>query len=134
MLLSKVQRIFFVCVLVFMEIASSSKDVPKLLGSFSISNPAFVTLYENPAAVVAKDKYDLIISTFNPVPFTTDTVSAVKRIGQYVGDVKNIVPETLTTKTTWPNEAAGVPGKYMYISFQRHTLLNLRKPRILTEL
>jgi hypothetical protein len=80
------------------------------LGSFKISDPAFVTLYENPNGKDPKDKYDFVISTFSAIPFATDTVGIVKGIGHFMDNVPGIKPETLTTQATWPNEAAGVPG------------------------
>lgn len=95
-------------------IVASTTYTPKLLGSFKISNPAFVTLYENPASNFSVNRFDLIISTFNPIPFSTDTVEIVKGVGKYITDVTKIRPERLTTKTTWPNEATGVPGTKIF--------------------
>lgn len=83
------------------------------LGSFKISDPAFVTLYENPSGDSPKDKFDFVISTFSAIPFATDTVEIVKGIGHFTDNIPEIKPETLTTQATWPNEAAGVPGMYM---------------------
>jgi hypothetical protein len=42
--------------------------VPRSLGDVSLSNPAFLEIYETrPDAVDHADKYTLFISTFNPV-------------------------------------------------------------------
>ncbi|XP_045177427.2 uncharacterized protein LOC123537655 [Mercenaria mercenaria] len=89
------------------------------LGSFKVSNAAFVTLYENPNGADPKNKYDFVVSAFSAIPFATDTVQLVKGVGQYMSSVSGIKPEILTTQATWPNEAAGVPdavfGKRMVI-------------------
>ena len=93
-------------------ISSNAQTVTKI-GSFKIANPAFLNLYANENVTNPLDKYDLLISTFGASPFSTDTISVVKGVGQFIKTVDEINPEIITTKTTWPNEVSGVPGKFL---------------------
>ncbi|XP_052801531.1 uncharacterized protein LOC128232167 [Mya arenaria] len=89
------------------------------LGAFEVENAAFSNLYRNSNATSEKDRYDLLVSSFSAIPFTADSVHLVRGVGQYMDSVAGIKPQTLTTKTTWPNEVAGVPeeifGKRMVV-------------------
>ncbi|XP_060084562.1 uncharacterized protein LOC132563824 [Ylistrum balloti] len=76
----------------------------KKLGSFPISYPGFTTVYPRSSGEV-----DLLISTFNPIPFSTDTAQIVPGIGHYLNNVQSIKPALITSHVTWPNEVSGVP-------------------------
>ena len=109
---------------------SSAGQSVTSLGKFKVDNPAFATLYENVNVTSPLDRYDLLLSTFSAIPFSTDTVQIVRGVGNYVKDVANVKATTLTTHTTWPNEVAGVPGMvnkrtYTYmVTIQYSTLLH----------
>ncbi|XP_052066574.1 uncharacterized protein LOC127706175 isoform X1 [Mytilus californianus] len=78
--------------------------------SFPIKYPGFTSLYEIFDNTGDSSKYDLLISTFDPVPFSTDTVQIVPDVGKHLlSNSSNIIPKIVTTKVTWPNEISGVP-------------------------
>ncbi|KAJ8298842.1 hypothetical protein KUTeg_022902 [Tegillarca granosa] len=79
------------------------------LGSFPISFPAFTNFYPNLKATTILDRYDLLISTFDGIPFSTDSVQIVEGIGNFIHNVSSIKPKVLTNSVTWPNEISGVP-------------------------
>ncbi|XP_069133848.1 uncharacterized protein [Argopecten irradians] len=74
------------------------------LGSFPISYPGFTTVYPKSTGEI-----DLLISTFDPIPFSTDTAQIVPGIGHYLKSVSSIRPALITNHVTWPNEVSGVP-------------------------
>lgn len=89
--------------------AVSAYTAPKVLSSFDISNPGFITLTKN-ATIADKVTWDIITSQFNGFPFSTDYVSVVRDIGSPDGGYGSRV-ETITSQLHWPNEPGAVPGK-----------------------
>ena len=98
----------FSCFWIFSLLAFANGFNLTLLGNFSISYPGFTTLYPNISS--NGTTYDLIISTFDPIPFTKDSVYIVRNVGRFVKNVRTIKPEVIADSLTWPNEAAGIPG------------------------
>lgn len=80
--------------------------------SFPINYPGFTTLYKRKSNVNStKTSYDLLIGTFNPLPFATDSVQIVSDVGNFLlHNSTDIKPSIVTTKVTWPNEISGIPG------------------------
>ena len=72
---------------------------------------AFAQVLHN--AVTGKE--DLVVSTFNPLPFTKDAVYVVRDIETQVelyggNDLKK---QVLTDELPWPNEVEEVPGELL---------------------
>ncbi|ESP02367.1 hypothetical protein LOTGIDRAFT_205101 [Lottia gigantea] len=81
----------------------------KLLGSFKVPHAGFTEVVEDHHSNNPKDKFHLFISSFNPIPLTTDYVYEVAHIGSHLGNVAGIKPKVATTTVTWPNEVNEVP-------------------------
>ena len=84
------------------------------IGMFFVLHPAYATLYEHVNATSPLDRYDLLISNYTARAFlkeSDDSVMIVKGIGHYVKNMEKVKLQTLTRKTEWPNEIAGVPGR-----------------------
>jgi hypothetical protein len=104
----------YICVIVFIfinNIFSFKFNLTKVT-SFAINYPGFTALYEVLDSNSPDVKYDLLISTFDPIPFSKDSVQVVHGIEQHLlTNSTNITPKIITTKVTWPNEISGVPSK-----------------------
>ncbi|XP_067667933.1 uncharacterized protein [Haliotis asinina] len=82
---------------------------PQKVGSFPVKNAAFTNIYRTFDKKTNKTSYDLLITSFDAVPFSTDYAYIVRDVGRYMENVGAIKPQTLTDKVTWPNEISGVP-------------------------
>ncbi|XP_046577390.1 uncharacterized protein LOC124285231 isoform X2 [Haliotis rubra] len=82
---------------------------PQKVGSFPVKNAAFTNIYRTVDRKTNKTSYDLLITSFDGVPFSTDYAYIVRDVGRYMDNVGGITPQTLTDKVTWPNEISGVP-------------------------
>ena len=104
----------YICVIVFIfinNIFSFKFNLTKVT-SFAINYPGFTALYEVLDSNSSDVKYDLLISTFDPIPFSKDSVQVVHGIEQHLlTNSTHITPKIITTKVTWPNEISGVPSK-----------------------
>lgn len=83
------------------------------VGAFTLTHPAFATLYKDSDSVSPKESFNLIVSTFaGPSLFSSyDSVQLVRRVGMFLNNVNGIVPEVVTKDVTWPNEISAVPGE-----------------------
>lgn len=89
-------------------VANVAAFIPKLVSEFEISHPGFITLVSNRTS--GKQTFDIIVSQFNGIPFSTDYVSLVRDIGNPKSWTAAHV-ESLSSKLHWPNEPNSVPGK-----------------------
>ncbi|KAK6172625.1 hypothetical protein SNE40_016242 [Patella caerulea] len=88
-------------------ILNADASIPKLLGSFKLEHPGFTTVFRNQTGNITT--YDLLVSSFNAIPFSTDGAYVVRNIGRYLSNIAAIRPELITSQVTWPNEVAQVP-------------------------
>ncbi|KAK7488887.1 hypothetical protein BaRGS_00019844 [Batillaria attramentaria] len=91
---------------------ASENDPPptlKLVTSFSLPNPAFLSLY----GYASGDGYDLLVSSFSANPLGTDRVYRVKHVEKFLQkNSTQITPQVLTESVVWPNEVTGVYGTF----------------------
>ena len=83
--------------------------IPQPMAEFDISHPAFVTLMAN-NSVPAKPTWDILVSSFNGVPFSKDSVSLVRDIGNSKSQDASHV-EVISDSLHWPNEPGSIPGR-----------------------
>ncbi|PIK62603.1 hypothetical protein BSL78_00499 [Apostichopus japonicus] len=78
-------------------------------GSFPLNNAAFISVLHGKSA---SGGYDLVVSTFNAVPGTTDDVTVVRDVGsQLAGGASTFQLQTLASGLLWPNEIEEVPDE-----------------------
>ncbi|ESP03661.1 hypothetical protein LOTGIDRAFT_171192 [Lottia gigantea] len=108
-------KTFYILFLGYLFVTQCNSALPKLLGSFAIQHPGFTAVFVNTTR--SSVSYNLLLSSFNGIPFSQDGVYMVRDIGTHLSKISSIQPELLTTKVTWPNEVAQVPdsvfGKQM---------------------
>jgi len=96
--------VLFLCCIVCSQAASY-----KSIGSFHVTNPAYLNYgYFTPSE--AKDhNVSLIITSFSGSPLVKDSVHIVTDIGNYLNTIPSITPALVTNQVIWPNEATAVP-------------------------
>ena len=72
---------------------------PVLINQFSIPHPGFSILLRT--WTLNSTSWELLVSCFNPIPFTADYVYRVSDIQWRI--TTNITPEVVTDTITWPN-------------------------------
>ncbi|XP_071095836.1 uncharacterized protein [Haliotis cracherodii] len=97
--------VVLLCVATTLAIAKN----PERVGSFPVKHAAFTSIYRTFDKQSNRTSYDLLITAFNGVPFSTDYAYIVRDVGRYMHNVESITPQKLTDKVTWPNEISGVP-------------------------
>ena len=81
------------------------------LGEISVDLVGFSNLYVHEDATDPTEKYSLLLSTFNPIPFTSDTSYIFRHIGKYLDDLTSFTPTPLYDDFTFPREPSQTPGK-----------------------
>lgn len=78
---------------------AKSDITPVLLNKFNVPHAGFSTLLRT--WTLNSTSWALVISSFNPVPFTTDDVYTIPNVEWQL--TTNITPQVLTNQVTWPN-------------------------------
>ncbi|CAH1800870.1 unnamed protein product [Owenia fusiformis] len=85
-----------------------AQDLPRKIGQFETSNPAFTDFYENRQATRPQDRWNLLYSCFSGAPIP-DYIRQVRGFGQYLGNVNNTVVQQLSDEVEWPREPGSIP-------------------------
>merc|ERR1711976_893639 len=105
LVMSRAVVVFFLC-------ACALKwrvEAQRRLGEVAVDLAGFSNLYEHEDATDPTERYSLLLSTFNPIPFTSDTSYIFRHIGKYLNDVGSIQPQPLYDDFTWPREPSQTP-------------------------
>lgn len=105
----KIGTFLFLTLLAF---DTEAKVTPKLLGHFRAPHAAFVGISRNKHQPDVRDQYSVMVAGFNAIPFSSDFVYQVQKIGRHLNDVSSIHPTVVTSKITWPNEVDSVSRRY----------------------
>ncbi|KAK7462027.1 hypothetical protein BaRGS_00038556 [Batillaria attramentaria] len=79
------------------------------VGRITAPHAAYVALVENSNALDRMDKYTVMISGFNPLPFQHDCVYEVDGVGKNLRDNVSMSAREISRDITWPNEIDEVP-------------------------
>lgn len=100
----------FVTLLFALNIANlKCFDLPRKIGQISVKNAAFLNFRTN---IANSNKYDLLISTFTGSPFSGGNVEMISNVGDHYDNFEQTRTVKLAGGLAWPNEVAGVPGKW----------------------
>merc|ERR1711976_14438 len=89
--------------------ATASLEAQRLVGHIDVDYPGFSSLYIHEDATDPTKKYSLMLSTYNPVPLTSDTSYIYRHIGKYLDDLSAAKATALGERYTWPREAKQTP-------------------------
>merc|ERR1711976_726138 len=82
----------------------ASLEAQRLVGHINVEFPGFSSLYVHEDATDPTEKYSLMLSTYNYVPFTSDTSYMYRHIGKYLDDLSSAKDQALGIDFTWPRE------------------------------
>ncbi len=84
----------------------------KFLGEFKVARAGFSNVFVHEDAVDPKEKYSIILSSFNPVPFTRDDTYMYRHIGKELDEIASIQGQSLSNSLNWPREPSQTPSKF----------------------
>lgn len=111
--------IFWICL--FLLTAHNSNVVNsqniRPLGSFDMRRPGFTEIFTHTDPADDTEQFSFLVSTFNPIPGTTDEVFFVRYPGKYLDDPSVTPYEIVGEDYTWPREPSHIPGMVYILEY-----------------
>ena len=109
-------------VVLFLWVTLSSQYELVKLGEIKVPLAGFSNIFVHEDATDPLEKYSIILSTFNPIPFTRDTSYMYRHIGKFLDNLAEVKGLALDKRLTWPREPRQIPSKCHFYNRPNSTL------------